>query len=251
MKGTRWMLFAIALRCTTSIVHAEEASHCADLASLSIEGVEITKATPVTAGITIPAPYPGAPGIGPLPAHCRVDGVMHRRKGLDGEEFGIGFAVTLPEKDAWNGDFMMQGGGGGNGMVAYPVGGSYSREKPALMIFDPMGCDFDPAAPACKAGESEACIAPEKVGAIKKAFAGPKNPYGTKVYLGFLYDAGIAATGFVPGLLAMGRTGSLGHIQLRRRSRQARHFRVEAVRSVPIQSTHSTRAVKERGCAKL
>ena len=30
------------------------------------------------------------------------------------------------------------------------------------MISDPLGCDFDPAVLACKAGQSEACIAPEK-----------------------------------------------------------------------------------------
>ena len=331
---------------------------------MKIEGVEITKTAPVPAGTTVPPPYPGAPSSGPLPAHCRVDGVIHRRKGTDGEEFGIGFALALPEKAAWNGDFMMQGGGGGNGVVAYPMGASYSGEKPALaqgfavastdtghkaksgafdfsfmrdqqayldfayqanaevagvakqivayyylkpasysyfvgcstggregmilsqrfptvfngivsgdpamrtglsniaisqwipvaynqaapkdesgkpqiekflssderklfmdslmkqcdgqdgvvdgMIFDPLGCNFDPAVLACKAGQSDGCIAPEKIAAIKKAFAGPKNAYGTQVYPGFLYDAGIAMTGFVPGLLAMGKNGLFG-----------------------------------------
>ncbi|MBV8630497.1 MAG: tannase/feruloyl esterase family alpha/beta hydrolase, partial [Silvibacterium sp.] len=331
---------------------------------LKMDDVEITKAAPVAAGITIPPPYPGASSIGPLPAHCRVDGVIRRRKGVDGEEFGIGFAVSLPEKEAWNGDFMMQGGGGGNGFVAYPVGASYSGEKPALvrgfavastdtghkaktgpfdfsfmrdqqayldfayvanakvagvakeiiaryygrpsaysyfvgcstggregmilsqryptafngivsgdpamrtglsnlaiqrwipvaynqaapkdasgspeiekfltdddrklfmdglmkacdakdgiadgMIFDPIGCGFDPAVLACKAGQSDGCIAPEKITAIKKAFAGPKNAYGTQVYPGFLYDAGIAMKGPVSGLLALGANGLFG-----------------------------------------
>jgi len=78
------------------------------------------------------------------------------------------------------------------------------------MIFDPLGCDFDPAVLACQAGQSEGCIAPEKLAAIKKAFAGPKNAYGTQVYPGFLYDAGIATTGFASGLLAMGRNGIFG-----------------------------------------
>ena len=78
------------------------------------------------------------------------------------------------------------------------------------MIFDPLGCDFDPAVLACKTGQSEGCIAPEKVAAIKKAFAGPKNAYGTQVYPGFLYDAGIAETGFAPGLLALGANGLFG-----------------------------------------
>ena len=78
------------------------------------------------------------------------------------------------------------------------------------MISDPLGCDFDPAVLSCKGGQSEACIAPEKVAAIKKAFAGPKNLYGTQVYPGFLYDTGIAETGPVPGLLALGTKGLFG-----------------------------------------
>jgi hypothetical protein len=58
--------------------------------------------------------------------------VINRRKGVDGQEFGIGFALALPETAAWNGDFMMQGGGGGNGIVSYPAGANYSGDKPAL-----------------------------------------------------------------------------------------------------------------------
>ena len=340
------------------------AQTCADLSSLKLDAVEITKAADVPAGTTIPGPYSGAPSIGPLPAHCRVDGVINRRKGADGEEFAIGFAVALPDPQAWNGDFMMQGGGGGNGVVAYPTGAGYSGDHPALsrgfavastdtghkaktggfdfsfmrdqqayldfafeanaqvaavakqiiaryyakpaaysyfigcstggregmilsqrfpaafngivsgdpamrtgrsnlaigqwipvsynqaspkdasgkpqldkfltdddrklfmdalmkkcdakdgiadgMIFDPLGCDFDPATIACKPGQTDSCIAPEKIAAIKNAFAGPKNAYGTQVYPGFLYDAGIASKGVVPGLLALGSHGIFG-----------------------------------------
>jgi feruloyl esterase len=299
-----------------------------------------------------------------LPAHCRIDGIINRRKGAGGEEFGIGFAIALSDPPAWNGDFMMQGGGGGNGVVAYPTGANYAGDKPALargfavastdtghktktgpfdftfirdqqayldfaflanaevaevakqiiaryyakptsysyfvgcstggregmilsqryptvfngivsgdpamrtglsnlaisqwipaaysqaapkdesgkpqiekflstserklfmdslmktcdardgvvdgMIFDPLGCSYDPAVLACKAGQIEGCIAPEKVAAIKKAFAGPKDAFGTQVYPGFLYDAGITMSGFAPGLLAMGQNGLFG-----------------------------------------
>jgi feruloyl esterase len=364
MKDSKLLLIAMMAWCVAPAARAQSANSCADVANLKIDGVEIVKAAPVPAGTTIPPPYPGAPSTGPLPSHCRVDGVIHRRKGVDGEEFGIGFAVALPDKEAWNGDFMMQGGGGGNGVVAYPLGASNSGEKPALaqgfavastdtghkaktgpfdfsfmrdqqayldfayqanaevagvakqiiahyyakgasysyfvgcstggregmilsqryptvfngivsgdpamrtglsnlaigqwipvaynqaapkdesgkpqtdkflsaserklfmdmlmktcdardgvadgMIFDPLGCDFDPAVLTCKAGQSDGCIAPEKAAAIKKAFAGPKNSYGIQVYPGFLYDAGIAATGFAPGLLAMGQRGIFG-----------------------------------------
>ena len=293
-----------------------------------------------------------------------MDGVIDRRKGVDGEDFGIRFALALPEAAAWNDDFLMQGGGGGNGVVAYPTRASYSGDasglargfvvastdtghksktgpfdfsfmrdqqayldfaylanaevagvakkiiaqyyaKPAAysyfmgcstggregmilsqryptvfngivsgdpamrtglsnlaigkwipiaynqaapkdlsgkpqidkflsdserklfmsalmdrcdakdgvadgMISDPLGCDFDPAVLSCRAGQSDGCIAPEKIAAIKKAFAGPKNSYGTQVYPGFLYDAGIAETGPVLGLLSLGTGGLFG-----------------------------------------
>src|SRR5450631_1880219 len=111
---------------------AQTADPCTALTGLKINGVEITRSAVVPAGTTIPPPYPGAPSIGPLPSHCRVDGVINRRKGADGQEFGIGFALAFPEQEAWNGDFMMQGGGGGNGVVADPLGASYSGAKPAL-----------------------------------------------------------------------------------------------------------------------
>jgi feruloyl esterase len=357
------MLFAIASGGVT-VAKAQSHDSCADLAGLKLDRVEISEAKVIPAGFAVPAPYPEAPAIGPLPAHCRVYGVINRRKGVDGQEFGIGFALALPEKAAWNGDFMMQGGGGANGIIAYPAGANYAGDKPALsrgfavastdtghkaksggfdfsfmrdqqayldfaflanaevagiakkiiaayytkpagfsyfvgcstggregmilsqryptvfngivsgdpamrtgrsnlaiaqwipvaynqaapkdasgkpqidkfltdddrklfmdrlmkqcdakdgvadgMISDPLGCDFNPAVLACKPGQAEACIAPEKIAAIQKAFAGPKNGYGTQVYPGFLYDAGIAMKGGVSGLLAMGTRGIFG-----------------------------------------
>ena len=133
MKQSKLMLLVMTACYFASAARAESTNSCADLANLKIDGVEITKAAPVPAGTTVPPPYPGAASTGPLPAHCRVDGVIHRRKSADGEEFGIGFAVALPESNTWNGDFMMQGGGGGNGVVAYPIGASYSGQKPALV----------------------------------------------------------------------------------------------------------------------
>ena len=111
---------------------SQSLNRCAALQSATLTGVEITQSEPIPAGKTIPPAYPGASAVGPLPAHCRVDGMINRRKGSDGEEFGIGFSIALPEPSAWNGDFMMQGGGGGNGIVAYPTGASYTGDKPAL-----------------------------------------------------------------------------------------------------------------------
>ena len=364
MIRLKFLLLFVAAAYASRVAGAQIENACAVLGHLKLDGVEIATAAMIPAGITIPAAYPGAPSLGPLPAHCRVDGIINRRKGTGGEEFGIHFALALPEAAAWNGDFMMQGGGGSNGVVAYPIGASFSGDKFALvrgfavastdtghqakagsfdfsfmrdqqayldfafeanaevagvakeivakyynkptaysyfvgcstggregmilsqryptvfngivsgdpamrtglsnltigkwipvaynqaapkdasgkpqtdkfltdtdrklfmgalmnrcdakdgladgMISDPMGCDFDPAVLACKSGQSDACIAPEKIAAIKKAFAGPRNSYGTQVYPGFLYDAGIADSGWSPGLLALGASGIFG-----------------------------------------
>ena len=98
------MVTGISYAFASANAHAD--NFCAALAEVKIDGVEITKAAPVSAGTVVPPPYPGAPSIGPLPAHCRVDGVINPRKDEDGQEFGIGFAIALPDKAAWNGDFI-------------------------------------------------------------------------------------------------------------------------------------------------
>lgn len=364
MRYSKILLLAVAFSCTIAIAQAQSSKQCEELTGLKLGKVEIPRAELVPAGTMAPPLYPGGPSIGPLPAHCRVDGVINRRKGVDGQEFGIGFSIALPDVTAWNGDFMMQGGGGGNGIVTYPAGASYAGDKPALsrgfavastdtghqartgpfdfsfmrdqqayldfaflanaevagvakqiiahyytkpaaysyfvgcstggregmilsqrypsvfngivagdpamrtgfsnlaiaqwipvaynqaapkdasgkpqidkfltdddrtlfmdglmkqcdgkdgvadgMISDPLGCNFDPGVLACRPGQTDACIAPEKIAAIKKAFAGPRDAYGTHVYPGFLYDAGITMKGTVPGLLALGKNGLFG-----------------------------------------
>ena len=98
---------------------AEQKDSCSTLRDVKVPGVEITKAAHVEAGSTEPIPWNQSRS-GPLPAYCRVEGVLHRRTGVGGEEFGITFALAMP--DTWNGDFLMQGGGGSNGVVIAPLG---------------------------------------------------------------------------------------------------------------------------------
>lgn len=337
-------------------VWAQDPNSCARLLNFKAPGVEITKAEPVAAGNSEPAPGSARGPSMPLPANCRVEGVINRRTGVGGEVFGINFALAMPNQ--WNGDFLMQGGGGGNGVVLPPIGATAAAKTPALMrgysvvstdtghkshggafdfsfekdqqayldfayqanaevaalakqiiaqyygkpaaysyfagcstggregmilsqrfptafsgiivgdpamrtglsnlaigkwipaafnqiapkdgdgkpmiaeaitdsdrklimdalmkqcdakdgvsdgmIFNPLACDFDPAALACKDGQSESCLAPNKVAAIKKAFGGPKTSEGLQAYPGFLYDAGINATSGIHGLLVPG-----------------------------------------------
>src|ERR1041385_8412669 len=327
-----WIVFASA-----ACSWAQPANPCAGLASFKAAGVEITKATPISAGTSEQIPWAGQ--VGPLPAYCRVEGIINRRTGVGGEEFGISFALAMPEK--WNSNFLMQGGGGSNGVVLAPLGLNAAGGTPGLMrgfavvstdtghkshrggfdfgfekdqqaqldfaylsnaqvagiakqiiaqyygkpaahsyfsgcstggregmilsqryptvfdgiisgdpamrtglsnlaigrwipiafnqiapkdsegkpiiaqaitdadrkvlmdglvkqcdakdgvsdnlISDPLGCDFDPEMLACKAGENNSCLAPEKAAAIKKALSGPKTSSGVQVYPGFLY----------------------------------------------------------------
>ena len=107
---------------------AQSATSCASLSSFKAAEVDITKAAPIPSGTTEQIPWAGQSA--PLPAYCRVEGVINRRTGVGGEEFGINFALAMPEK--WNGDFLMQGGGGGNGTVQAPLGLNAAGATPGL-----------------------------------------------------------------------------------------------------------------------
>jgi hypothetical protein len=85
MKHSMMILFAVAASAVT-VAEAQSPGSCANLTGLKLDRVEIIKAELVPAGTTVPAPYPSAPAIGPLPAHCRVDGIINRGKGIDGRQ---------------------------------------------------------------------------------------------------------------------------------------------------------------------
>ncbi len=124
---SRTMIWAFVL---TGYTWAQQPASCASLTNFKAENVEITKAAAIAAGTTELNPW-GPGHSAPLPAYCRVEGVMNRRTGVDGEEFGITFALAMPDK--WNGDFLMQGGGGSNGVVMPPLGLNAAGDTPALM----------------------------------------------------------------------------------------------------------------------
>ena len=95
------------------------------------DDVRLTSATHVDAAPAIAAG--GAAGRGgqpALPAHCLVEGTVNPRVGVDGKTYGIGFAIALP--DEWNGRFLLQGGGGLNGVVNPPTGPVAAGDRPAL-----------------------------------------------------------------------------------------------------------------------
>src|SRR5580658_210616 len=60
------------------------------------------------------------------------------------------------------------------------------------MVFNTRACRFDPEVLTCKGPKTDACLTSQQTGAIKKAFAGPRNSKGDLVYPLNGYDAGIA-----------------------------------------------------------
>ena len=106
---------------------------CAQLAQLQVPGIALTvaKAAWVEAGAPMAGGRAGAPPVATqLPAYCRLDGIIDRRVGAAGTAYGIGFALAMPEN--WNGRFLFQGGGGLNGSVQPPLGGSAAGGTPGL-----------------------------------------------------------------------------------------------------------------------
>ncbi|MET3471356.1 feruloyl esterase [Novosphingobium sp. 1529] len=95
-------------------------------------GTRIVAATWRPAGYAVP--LVGQPDAPPtqavLPAHCEVEGVMHERRGVDGQAYAIRFRLRLPSD--WNGRFLMQGGGGTNGTVGDAIGKVSMDQAPAL-----------------------------------------------------------------------------------------------------------------------
>lgn len=69
------------------------------------------------------------------------------------------------------------------------------------MVFNVQGCDFDPGNLACRAEKTDSCLSIKQADVLKKAFAGPEDSRGHQVYPGFYFDTGIAAGGFIAGLL--------------------------------------------------
>ena len=66
-----------------------------------------------------------------LPRDKTLDrSAAERRIGSGGVEYGIRFALALP--DDWTGQFLFQGGGGLNGSVNPPLGAAAAGERPAL-----------------------------------------------------------------------------------------------------------------------
>lgn len=82
---------------------------CEEIAGVEMQGLTIGVSEHVAADASVP-----------IPAHCRVVGVLGARVGVEGKEYGMGFELRLPEE--WNGRFLFQGGAGSDGVILPALG---------------------------------------------------------------------------------------------------------------------------------
>ncbi len=84
---------------------------CADLATgkLQLGGLKVASSVDVAASDA-------------LPAHCKLNGSLDERTGIDGKPYAIGFELRMPLPAAWNGKFFFQGGSGTNGVIVPATG---------------------------------------------------------------------------------------------------------------------------------
>ena len=129
--GLLALIVACAAVPATAQLPARGPQDCAALQNLQLPGVALSEISAewIPAG-PAPRPFAPPPTTNMLPAYCRLQGTLNRRQGVDGQSYGIGFALALPA--TWNGGFLFQGGGGFNGVLAPPYGASAAGGTPAL-----------------------------------------------------------------------------------------------------------------------
>lgn len=128
--GRMLLAFAAGLIAAPGMAQGSGADRCAAMANdRPGDDVRITSAAHVAAAGPAFVDPNGWPVAG-LPAYCRVEGVVNARKGAGGKDYGIHFAIALP--DQWSGRFLLQGGGGLNGSVLPPTGPVATDGRSAL-----------------------------------------------------------------------------------------------------------------------
>jgi Tannase and feruloyl esterase len=78
------------------------------------------------------------------------------------------------------------------------------------VIADPPSCRFDPAVLACKGTETDSCLTPAQIAAVKKIYDGPSNPRTKeKLFPGFAVGSEAGWTGMLAARLGMGYFANL------------------------------------------
>lgn len=112
MRARTPIFVTLALSCGTALAQPD----CSQL-----PGAVPTGVTLITEAVAADSVRPPGVNAGPLLVeHCRIEGRMAERVGVDGKPYHIGFELRLPK--AWNGRLLYQGGGGNDGVVRPAVG---------------------------------------------------------------------------------------------------------------------------------
>lgn len=132
MKNRRWwglLVMTVVVLPGAAWADEDAAARCAALARQDWGAqVVITAARALPAGnVTMTM---GPPIAVAVPARCEVTGSIGAHQGAGGTTYAIGFALDLPE--AWNGRYLLQGGGGLNGTVHPPLGTAATGDTSAL-----------------------------------------------------------------------------------------------------------------------
>jgi feruloyl esterase len=76
------------------------------------------------------------------------------------------------------------------------------------MVLRPDACRFEPKTLLCSGAKDASCLTPAQVGALERAFGGPRDTAGRALYVGQAWDPGIAAPGWRQWKLGSSQTGT-------------------------------------------
>ena len=76
------------------------------------------------------------------------------------------------------------------------------------VLDDPTKCDFDPAILLCKGSETDECLTDSQVAALKKIYAGPRNPKGQQIIPGFTPGGETGSGGWTGWITGAAPTGA-------------------------------------------
>jgi feruloyl esterase len=101
---------------TAAPAWAKESSTAFEETCKALIGQEVPGGT-VASAVFIAETKEGATA---APAHCKLQGKLNERRGIEAKKYAIGFELRLPQK--WNQRFYFQGGGGTDGVLRPAVG---------------------------------------------------------------------------------------------------------------------------------
>ena len=98
-------------------------------------------------------------------------------------------------------------------------------------VLRPDACRFDPKRLQCAGAKDANCLTSAQVGAIERAFGGPRDSSGRALYVGQAWDPGIAAPGWRQWKLGSSQTGTPNAANATLDGRRARTRILHAPRS--------------------